>query len=301
MRYATEKNVKEVGYRCANAEEEEVLDISLSRGEYLTRLLLGFTEDRAESFDLRTSLHAHSLGDIFNSPFVADLDFTEMDVAIIGFTAVFTSECLTELSVYTAPVMAKTTVVPLVKAFRECQSPALIPEEYYRFKLLESQLVHDRAVITDCFRSSRLLPRAHTSSSDDTHLPLLPYQDQDGRLPMVDHRQHPPLHYSIQPQSMNREIAAILEDETRFRNMTEAVFDAVDSDRAGFIDKTELIGAMKKVSKAVKGEIRTVEDGDRMGMNGAISRDEFMVLAREMGPATPALACHNNTHLRVMQ
>ena len=86
---------------------------------------------------------------------------------------------------------------------------------------------------------------------------------------------------------MNKEIAAILENESRLRSMTEAVFDEVDLDRSGVIDKGELYVAMKKFSKTMKMDTPTEEDVNRLhkeldtNADGTISRDEFLVLIRE--------------------
>lgn len=86
---------------------------------------------------------------------------------------------------------------------------------------------------------------------------------------------------------MNKEIAAILENESRLQSMTRAVFEEVDRDRSGFIDKSELYTAMKKFAKTMRMDPPSEEDATKIyqeldaNSDGHISLDEFLILIRE--------------------
>ena len=66
------------------------------------------------------------------------------------------------LSVYSAPITAKATSVPLVSYNLENASPAKVPELYYQSKRQERELQRDGVVIKDCFSHTRILRRAVT-------------------------------------------------------------------------------------------------------------------------------------------
>ena len=159
----TEKVTREVGYHCQGKDKSRVLTVSFAPGEFIFRLLVGFSEERSEAMEIHTNLRKHNLGDIYESMYVADVDFSETDLAIVGLSTVFTSVCLTELSVYAAPVMSKASFVPLVKLNAEGISPTFVPEAYFKSKLLEKEIKRDKKVIKDIFTHTKVLRRASTN------------------------------------------------------------------------------------------------------------------------------------------
>ena len=160
VKYSTDKGHKETGH--AGAPGGKSMAFSMAPGEYICRMMVGFGEEEAQAVEFHTTLHKHALGDVYDSLYIADVDFTQLDVAIVGFSAAFTPVSLYELSVYSAPITAKATSVPLVSYNLENASPAKVPELYYQSKRQERELQRDGVVIKDCFSHTRILRRAVT-------------------------------------------------------------------------------------------------------------------------------------------
>lgn len=163
VKYSTEKGHRETGH--AGAPGGKNMTFSIGAGEHISRVMVGFGEEVAEAIEFHTTLHKHALGDIYDSLYIADVDFSQLDVAIVGFSASFSSLSLCELSVYFAPITAKASKVPLVAYSLEDTSPAKVPELYYQSKRQERELQRDRVVIKDCFSHTRILRRAVTDHS----------------------------------------------------------------------------------------------------------------------------------------
>ena len=166
IRYLTGKNTKESLFHSSASGKS--LRFSLQSNEYLQRMLVGFSESQATAIEFQTSGHSYSLGDVYECEYIADVDFTELDLAIVGFSAVFVEGVLGELAVYSAPVMEKTGGVKLVKVKQTDVSPAKVPELYIATKQHDSDLQNDRAEIKECFSHTRLLRRAVTGHRKET-------------------------------------------------------------------------------------------------------------------------------------
>jgi hypothetical protein len=164
VKYVTEKGNREVSH--SGEAEGKNMVFSMANGECIRRMLVGFGENKAQAIEFHTTLHKHMLGDIYDSECIADVDFTQLDVAIVGFSAAFTPLSLRELSVYFAPITAKATCVPLVSLNLEDTSPAKVPLLYYQSQRQERELLRDRRAIKDCFSHTRLLRRTMTGTND---------------------------------------------------------------------------------------------------------------------------------------
>jgi len=86
---------------------------------------------------------------------------------------------------------------------------------------------------------------------------------------------------------MNKEVSAILNNETRLASMANSAFDEVDTDRSGSIDQSELHRAMSKFSSLMRQpqpkeeDVRTLyRQLDKNG-DGHIDKAEFLELVRE--------------------
>lgn len=86
---------------------------------------------------------------------------------------------------------------------------------------------------------------------------------------------------------MNKEVSAILNNETRLASMANSAFDEVDTDRSGSIDQSELHRAMSKFSSLMRQpqpkeeDVRTLyRQLDKNG-DGHIDKTEFLELVRE--------------------
>ena len=164
IKYVTEKGNKEVSH--SGEADGKNMVFSMANGECIRRMLVGFSESKAQAIEFHTTMHKHMLGDIYDSECIADVDFTQLDVAIVGFSAAFTSVSLQELSVYFAPITAKAACVPLVSLNLEDTSPAKVPFLYYQSQRQERELLRDRRAIKDCFSHTRLLRRTVTGTNN---------------------------------------------------------------------------------------------------------------------------------------
>jgi hypothetical protein len=105
--------------------------------------------------ELHTNSRVCSLGDVLNSQYVVDMDFRDQDLGVVGFTARFGTETLTELSVYTAPVMAKTSLIPFELQEEEGASFALVAAPYSQAIRRQRELKEDSAAVKECFRGAK--------------------------------------------------------------------------------------------------------------------------------------------------
>merc|ERR1739841_56099 len=84
------------------------------------------------------------------------------------------------------------------------------------------------------------------------------------------------------------EIEAIINDDAKLTEITQAVFAEVDKDGSGEIDKAELKVAMATVAREASIEAPSDEQVDEVlkaldtDRNGLISVDEFKVLIKEV-------------------
>ena len=84
------------------------------------------------------------------------------------------------------------------------------------------------------------------------------------------------------------EIQAILRDDRKLHETAKAAFDAVDSDRSGFIDEPELKSVMCSVANDIgmdqpsDSDVRDVLRDLDTNRDGKISLDEFKVLIRQV-------------------
>ncbi|CAG9313660.1 unnamed protein product [Blepharisma stoltei] len=84
------------------------------------------------------------------------------------------------------------------------------------------------------------------------------------------------------------EIRAILRDERKLHDIAKAAFDAVDTDRSGFIDEPELRTVMCSVANDIgmdtpsDSDVRDVLRELDTNRDGRISLDEFKVLIRQV-------------------
>lgn len=84
------------------------------------------------------------------------------------------------------------------------------------------------------------------------------------------------------------EIKAILADDEKLTQVTKAVFDSVDTDASGHIDKGELKASMQQI--AAQGDFPAPTDEQveetlkslDVNQDGEISPDEFKVLVRQI-------------------
>jgi Ca2+-binding EF-hand superfamily protein len=83
------------------------------------------------------------------------------------------------------------------------------------------------------------------------------------------------------------EVKALLNDSNRLRNLAKGAFDAVDSDRSGFIDETELFSIMAKVSKTInappptKQQVNAILAETDTNSDGKVGFDEYLALVRK--------------------
>lgn len=86
--------------------------------------------------------------------------------------------------------------------------------------------------------------------------------------------------------NMNKELAALLENEDRLKAVAKAAFDQVDSDRSGFIDRAELETVMTRVAKSLRmptpssSEIDTVMHEIDTNEDGRVSFLEYVELVK---------------------
>jgi calmodulin len=84
------------------------------------------------------------------------------------------------------------------------------------------------------------------------------------------------------------EIRGILRDDRKLLEVAKAAFDAVDSDRSGFIDEPELKVVMTSVANDIgmdqpsDGDVRDVLRELDTNRDGRISLEEFKVLIKQV-------------------
>lgn len=84
------------------------------------------------------------------------------------------------------------------------------------------------------------------------------------------------------------EIQAILRDDRKLHEIAKSAFDAVDSDRSGFIDEPELKSVMTSVAQDIGMDAPTDSDVQDVlkeldkNNDGKISLEEFKVLIRQV-------------------
>ena len=168
LRYATERNVREVGHMCSRTYPDKTISLHLSDGEYIRRVMLGYGDDSAEALELHTNSRVCSLGDVLDSQYVVDMDFRDQDLGVVGFAARFGTETLTGLSVYTAPVMAKTSVIPFELQEVEGASLALVAAPYSQAIRRQREHKEDSVAVKECFRGAKNRYRSsmHLTASD---------------------------------------------------------------------------------------------------------------------------------------
>ena len=123
---------------------------------------------------------------------------------------------------------------------------------------------------------------ANTRSQEGTVKYLLKHQIQETHYDLVD-----PLFLLqnlVMLQTKGAEIQAILDDDEKLTQVSDAVFDEVDKDKSGLIDATELGNVMKQVAadaeipepteEQIQGALTALDTN----MDGVVSRPEFKVL-----------------------
>lgn len=160
LMYATERNVREVGYMCYQTYSDKTISLRLSGGEYIRRVILGYSDNAAEALELHTNIRICTLGDVLDSQYVVDMDFKNQDLGVVGFSARFGTETLTELSVYTAPVMRKTSLVPLELQEEEGASLALVAAPYSQAIRQQRELKEDLISVKECFLGAKIKHRS---------------------------------------------------------------------------------------------------------------------------------------------
>lgn len=155
LTYATEREVKEVGYACNQTGTVSSISLHLAEGEYIRRVMVGYSDDRAEALELHTTSRVSSSGDVMDCQYVMDLDFRDQDLGVVGFAARFAVDTLAELSVYTAPVMARTSLVPFELQQVEGISLALVAVPCSRSIRHQRELREDQASVKECFQSAK--------------------------------------------------------------------------------------------------------------------------------------------------
>lgn len=155
LTYATEREVREVGYACNHTGTVSSFSFHLAVREYIRRVTIGYSDDRAEALQLHTTIRVCSLGDVFDSQYVVDQDFTCQDLGVVGFAARFAADSLAELSIYTAPVMARTSLVPFELQQEEGASLALVAVPYSRALQQQRELREDFISVKECFQGAK--------------------------------------------------------------------------------------------------------------------------------------------------
>lgn len=140
-----------MGYQCRNRGRGKECWVRLGRYEYIRRVTVGYSEDCVSAMQITTSGRTCGLGDVLDCSYVADLDVSDLDLGIVGFSSQFSKTSLSELSVYTAPVLSRSSLLPFTAQNIDGISFAKVPVTYSTAIQRQKQLNDEFCVIKESF------------------------------------------------------------------------------------------------------------------------------------------------------
>lgn len=129
----------------------EESQITLKKGEFLRKVLIGYTDTAICGLQFFSDTQKMKIGEIDKCDHQTEADFSESETAIIGFDACFSPDRLVELSLFSAPLQKKAKRMPLTKPYLNGSSFALVNEDFYK----EMKQKTDQNLIKSVFKESK--------------------------------------------------------------------------------------------------------------------------------------------------